>query len=75
MCKQNNRGKDLKDIKIKIPKNQISWTRYVKNNKTTHIITSTIMRDKYFLNEMKEDGSLIKIATSSQPIFKGFNDD
>lgn len=60
---------------FKIPKNQVGWVRYVEGGKVTHIITSNIIRDKYFLYKVDESGSLIKIATSSVPIFKGFNDD
>ena len=59
--------------KIKIPKGQKSWTRYVENGEIKYIVTSTIARDKYFLNEINEDGSLNRVATSKHPVFKGFN--
>lgn len=64
----------MKDVKIKAPKNQTSWTVYKKDHKITHVVTSTLMRDKYFLYEVESNGSLKKLASSHIPIFKGFND-
>ena len=58
---------------IKIPKTQKSWVKYVKDEKVTHIITSTIVRDKYFLYKVNEDGRLEKLASSKTPIFKEIN--
>ena len=59
--------------KIKIPKNQQSWVRYIKNERVTHLITSTMIRDKYFLYKVNEDGRLEKLASSKTPIFKEIN--
>lgn len=61
-------------IKQGIPKSQKIWTSYINKGEITHIITSSVARDKYFLYEANSDGSFIKIATSTQPIFKNFND-
>ena len=57
-----------------VPKNQKVWTSYINKGKVTHVITSTLARDKYFLYEVNKEDKFIKIATSSQPIFKNFND-
>lgn len=58
---------------IKIPKNQISWVKYLNNGKVTHVVTSTLARDKYFLYSVNENGVLKKIKTSTRPLFKEFN--
>lgn len=40
---------------IKPPKNEIIWVQYIKNNNVTHIITSTKLRDYYYLYEVKDN--------------------
>ena len=58
-------------MQIKIPKNQILWVTYKDEyDKTKQIITSDEMRKKYYLYNVSEDGSLIKIETNDSPIFE-----
>jgi hypothetical protein len=56
---------------IKVPKNQILWmTIREEGGNPKQIITSDQMRGKYFLYDINEDGSLIKIETAVTPVFK-----
>ena len=56
---------------IKIPKNQILWmTICEEDGVPKQVITSDQMRNKYFLYNINEDGSLIKIETAATPIFQ-----
>lgn len=38
---------------ITLPKNEIIWLKYIQHGKTTHIITSTSLKDMYYLYEVK----------------------
>lgn len=56
---------------IKVPKNQILWvTRKDENQTPKYIITSDNQRTKYILYKVLNDGSLEKIKTAKEPIFK-----
>lgn len=56
---------------IKVPKNQKLWvTNNDENGNPKQIITSDQIQSKYFLYNIENDGSLIKIETAFQPIFK-----
>lgn len=56
---------------IKIPKGQKKWVnQYDINGKLKQIITSDELGTKYFLYNVNTDGSLTKIETANEPIFK-----
>lgn len=59
---------------MKIPKGQILWVRHLENKKLKYITTSNSSRDKYYLYEVREDESLVKIETSNRPLFKKLGD-
>lgn len=44
---------------IKPPKNEIILVQYIKNSKPVYIITSTMLRDMYYLYKIEND-KLIK---------------
>lgn len=44
---------------IKPPKNEIILVQYIKDNKPVYIITSTMLRDTYYLYKVEND-KLIK---------------
>jgi hypothetical protein len=53
---------------IKIPKNENVWVQYIQDDKVTHIITSTKMRDIYYLYKI-DDNKLVKTKhKSSNPV-------
>lgn len=53
---------------FKIPKNEVRWETYCNSNEDPiFVITSTPLRDKYFLYEVVGD-SLKKIDKSSTPL-------
>lgn len=55
---------------LKVPKGQKAWVRYLKNGEPVFIITSNVLRDKYYLYEVDSKRVLTKKATSTQPVFK-----
>ena len=58
-------------MKIKLPKGQILWERLCdKNSITRQIVTSDALRQKYYLYQVNDDNSLIKLETNTQPVFK-----
>ena len=59
--------------RVEIPKNQKLWVEYIENGKTKYLVTSTVMREKYFLYEVDKGGTLKKIASSKTPLFEGFD--
>ena len=50
---------------IQAPKNEILWLQLANNGKTTHVITSTIIRDTYYLYKVSEDGKLTRTGHKS----------
>lgn len=50
---------------IQAPKNEILWLQLAKNGKTTHVITSTIIRDTYYLYKVSDNNKLIKTKHKS----------
>lgn len=56
--------------KIKIPKGQQLWERYIKNDTIYFIVTSNIMRTNYYLYKVNNDNTITKIKTGTTPLFK-----
>lgn len=57
-------------IKPKIPKNQVLWRTFTENNIPYMVITSSLLRDKYFLYEVEHNNNtciLTKIETATTP--------
>lgn len=50
---------------LKIPNNEILWVTYIINGKPAYAITSTKIRDVYYLYRVKED-ELIKTNRKSE---------
>lgn len=50
---------------IKVPKNEILWVQYWHKNKVIYVITSTRMRDTYFLYKVENEDKLIKTRHKS----------
>lgn len=56
---------------IKIPKGQIRWMTLMDESGTIkQIVTSDGLRNKYYLYDVAEDGSLTKIETNDSPVFE-----
>lgn len=57
--------------KFKIPKGHILWVTYNdKDGQPKYIVTSDKIRDTYYLYSVKKDGSLTKVKSAKQPVFK-----
>ncbi len=52
-------------MQIETPKNEIIWLQIVKDGVVTHIITSTALRDLYYLYRV-EDGKPKKTRYKSE---------
>lgn len=50
---------------IEAPKNEIIWVNLVSDGVVTHVITSTVIRDMYFLYKV-ENGKLKKTRYKSE---------
>ena len=50
---------------IEAPKNEIIWVRLATEGAVTHVITSTVLRDTYFLYKV-ENGKLKKTRYKSE---------
>ena len=58
-------------MKIKLPKGHIHWVSFKdENGNIKQIVTSDELRRKYYLHDVSEDGSLVKIETNDRPVFK-----
>lgn len=53
-------------MKFKLPKGEVLWVTYYKKDKPAYIITSTPMRDSYFLYDVTGDKPK-KLAKSQSP--------
>lgn len=57
-------------MKLQIPKKETHWQTYKdKDGIIRQIVTSNADRSKYYLYNVKEDGSLTKIETAASPVF------
>ena len=52
---------------LKAPKNETIWVRYVNNGVVTHAITSTSLRDTYYLYEVDGDKLIKTKKKASNP--------
>ncbi len=50
---------------ITAPKSEILWLQLVKDGRTTHVITSTALRDTYYLYKVGDNDKLIKTKHKS----------
>ena len=58
-------------MKFKLPKGQILWMSLRdEENNIKQIITSDGLRNKYYLYDVADDGSLTKVETNDSPIFE-----
>lgn len=56
---------------IKLPKGQILWMSLRdEENNVKQIVTSDGLRNKYYLYDVADDGSLTKVETNDSPIFE-----
>ena len=58
---------DKKETLIIVPKGEIIKAQYCKDGITTHIITTTISQEMYFMYEYN-DGKLKKIDKNTNPL-------
>jgi len=55
-------------MKIKYPKNEIVWVRYIsESSDPIYIITSKQIRDWYYLYKINSDGTLERIGRAKTP--------
>lgn len=50
---------------IKAPKNEILWVQHLHKGNVIYVITSTMMRDTYFLYKVEDNDKLVKTRHKS----------
>lgn len=66
--KTSLRKQKEKLMEIKYPKNETVWVSYQKSDGTpVAILTSKQTRDFYFIYEVLQDGSLVKLGKARSP--------